>query len=951
MHRFLISLLIVWACVYAPAQQTQVYPRIETGAHSARANRIDTDLSGHYLFSASLDKTARVWDLRTGRLLKTLRPPMGDGDEGKLYAVAASPDGKTVAIGGFTGARGSYNHPIYIFDRESGTIRNTISGLPDTTGHLAFSRDGSYLAAALTGRKHGIRIYKTDGYVEVARDVDYGGDSYWIEFDALGRLVTTSFDGYLRLYSPDFHLLRKQASPGGKKPFSARFSPDDRLMAVGFDDSMAVDILAASDLSLQYTLQVPVADANNNELSKVVWSYDGKTVCAAGRYEEHYVAQMVCWGGMGKSPRRVFPVAGTTVMDLRALPDGGIAFCSADGAVGVVTVNGAVTWRAVTKAPDYRIPTNWPHVSTDGNTVETRADTLSDFTWQNHRLNFSVVQGKLSADGESQTTLQAPVQSGLNVANWDSDYHPTLNSRALHLADNDFSRSLAIAPNRDSFVLGSDFNIQKFDSSGNEIWTTPVPGVAYGVNITGDGRYVVAILADATIRWYRLDSGKEVLALFVDSDLQRWVAWSPDGFFTFMNGGDSLIGYQINRGPGRAGEFVKVDQLRDTFYRADLVTHILNPGGVEAIAAARNRVGDVSQALTAGLPPEIELLSTDSAVVNDDYLLQFRVRNAGGGKGRIVYRIDGTEMEGRAVDIAGTGGDTVSRYIPVGNGTHTLTVSAYSANGKIEGRPVTVRLTGRQPTSKTSLYVVSAGISHYLDNSLSDGVKFAAADANLVAATFKQQEGKGLYQRVDAVALPDSRATAMAIQNEISRAAKMVRPGDTFILYLAGHGIAVDGDYYFIPYEAEYTNQTDLLSKSMNREAIQALLKKIPTNKSVLILDTCNAGAYFESRDAASEKAAIEKVALMSGRAVLAASNSKEMAMDGYKNHGVFTYALLEGLRSADGDAQGEILITRLAEYVQRYVPEMTQEKWGIRQRPLSKVEGEPFPIAQKPAN
>src|SRR5271157_3023940 len=77
MHRFLISLLIVWACVYAPAQQTQVYPRIETGAHSARANRIDTDLSGHYLFSASLDKTARVWDLRTGRLLKTLRPPMG----------------------------------------------------------------------------------------------------------------------------------------------------------------------------------------------------------------------------------------------------------------------------------------------------------------------------------------------------------------------------------------------------------------------------------------------------------------------------------------------------------------------------------------------------------------------------------------------------------------------------------------------------------------------------------------------------------------------------------------------------------------------------------------------------------------------------------------------------------------------------------------------------------
>ncbi|MEB3254760.1 MAG: hypothetical protein VKJ05_00080, partial [Synechococcaceae cyanobacterium] len=51
--------------------------------------------------------TARVWDLANGgRLAAVLRVPVGEGDEGKLYAVALSPDGALVAQGGFTGPAG-----------------------------------------------------------------------------------------------------------------------------------------------------------------------------------------------------------------------------------------------------------------------------------------------------------------------------------------------------------------------------------------------------------------------------------------------------------------------------------------------------------------------------------------------------------------------------------------------------------------------------------------------------------------------------------------------------------------------------------------------------------------------------------------------------------------------------------------------------------------------------
>jgi WD40 repeat protein len=86
--RFVALLTMVGISVLARAQ-VKVYPRIETGTHLATVMRIDVDASERFLFSASEDKTARIWDLSSGKLLKVLRPPIGDGEEGMLYAVAS----------------------------------------------------------------------------------------------------------------------------------------------------------------------------------------------------------------------------------------------------------------------------------------------------------------------------------------------------------------------------------------------------------------------------------------------------------------------------------------------------------------------------------------------------------------------------------------------------------------------------------------------------------------------------------------------------------------------------------------------------------------------------------------------------------------------------------------------------------------------------------------------
>ena len=140
--------------------------------HTAAIRRIAVDAAGRYAVTASRDKTARVWDLGTGKLLAVLRVPVGDGDEGKLYAVALSPDGRLIALGGWTGPTG-LNESIYLLDRLSGRMLKRISGLPRVVTALAFSPDGRHLAAALWGQ-NGIRIFSASPpWTEVARDTDY----------------------------------------------------------------------------------------------------------------------------------------------------------------------------------------------------------------------------------------------------------------------------------------------------------------------------------------------------------------------------------------------------------------------------------------------------------------------------------------------------------------------------------------------------------------------------------------------------------------------------------------------------------------------------------------------------------------------------------------------------------------------------------------------------------
>ena len=171
---------------------TEPIPRIETGMHTAMINRVGVDRDCRVLVTGSDDKTARLWALPeqgmgAPKLLRVLRVPIGPGNDGKIFAVALSPDGRFVAAGGWSRSGG--DNWVYVFDAATGKIVRRLGKFNDVIVHLTWSADGRYLAATLGGQ--GLRVWETAGWSLVGDDRNYGGkESYGAAFDATGRLYT-----------------------------------------------------------------------------------------------------------------------------------------------------------------------------------------------------------------------------------------------------------------------------------------------------------------------------------------------------------------------------------------------------------------------------------------------------------------------------------------------------------------------------------------------------------------------------------------------------------------------------------------------------------------------------------------------------------------------------------------------------------------------------------------
>lgn len=542
--------------------------RIETGMHTAIIEHISVDAQGRYLVTGSRDKTVRVWDIQQGTLLHTLRPPIGPGHDGKIFAVGISPNGESIAAGGTASLSGSAEFSVFIFDRVSGELVRRINQLPNVVYDLRFSPDGSRVAIGMASG--GLRIFQVRDGQLLFSDGDYGDSLTSLDFDPTGRLVTSSLDGQIRLYDP-IPARPRQTSLGADKPYSVRFSPDGARIAVSYMSAARVAILASENLQ---PLKAPsVRGVVAEDLSALSWSRDGQRLCAGGRWLVGDKAQIRCWSGRELSSLRDFTAWTDAIYDLATRPDGQLIFASGEPAWGVLDSAGRPLRILASPSADFRDNLAGFRVDESGGRVR--------FSYEKHGrqpVTFSVLQKGFETTAAAPDTLRPArlTAAELAITGWQGSPDVRVNGLLLRMTAHEEALSLAIAPDARWFVLGTGRFVRCYSHDGSERWAAPAPGETQAVNISGDGRLVVAAYSDGTIRWYRSDSGAELLALFAHRDHSRWVLWTPAGYYDTSSDGESLIGWHIPRGPNQNAEFRPAAWLRETYHRPELVRRALS---------------------------------------------------------------------------------------------------------------------------------------------------------------------------------------------------------------------------------------------------------------------------------------------------------------------------------------------------------------------------------------
>jgi WD40 repeat protein len=902
-------------------EQTSAPPvlRLETGMHTAPIRAAAVDAGGRLLATASLDKTVRLWSLPTGEQLKVLRPAIGSGAEGELFAVAVSPDGRFVVAGGWTGFEWEKANSLYVFETGTGQLVRRIGGLAQVINRLAWSPDGRYVAAGLAGA-NGIRVFETGDWHEVLADSDYTGAVYGLSFSGPGMLVAASFDGGVRLYGGGLHPVARTRAPGGNHPYSVAFSPDGSVVALGYGDTLNVDVLSVPELHRVATADV--SGLTGGSLSQVAWTRDGALVAGGAYWSESTGSPIFRWAEAGRSKRAQLAAADGTVTGLVPLPDGGFAYATADPAFGRYEAGGNRVLDRRSAIADFRGQLDRLRFSTDGGRVA--------FGLQKGGGNpawFDVEARRLTLENAPRE-LSAADAANLPLHDWNTTT-PRLSGNALPLEKNETSRSVAIASDRRSFVLGTDWYLRRYGNRGEPIWSVPVPGAAWAVNVSGDGQLAVAALADGTIRWYRFHDGRPLLALFMDREGRRWVMWTPEGPYDASPGGEDLIGWHINRGLDHAADFFGVSRFRDRYYRPRAVQAVLRGQDVEeALREARAPSKPPTPAL---LPPVIRILSPSEGdgMSKSPVEIRYSVRSPSGDPvTAIAAKVDGRPVEqpGPASGNAPAGPDGErqgSVSVPLGaNATITLVARA----GERTSEPASVKVVWKggkkKDVLKPKLYVLAIGVSQYKDSNLT--LRYAAKDAGDVAAALKEQEGR-LYGEVVVKVLRDDEATLTNITEGLDWIAEQATSLDVAMVFMAGHGMDDEGKYYFLPTDVDLNK---LRRTAEPQSDIQDSLKRI-AGKALFFFDTCHSGAVMGGRRGVAPDIngiVNDLVSAENGVVVFAASTGRESAFEREEwGHGAFSQALIEALTGkVDFFHDGVITVASLEYWLADRVKKLT---------------------------
>ncbi len=154
---------------------------------------------------------------------------------GTVWAVAVSPDERLVAAGGH--AKGE--RVIRLYDRDSGAVRGELKGITGNVYALAFSPDGSLLAAATQEPR--VLLWEIGSCQQKKPLSGPTAALFGVSFSPDGKKIAAAgLDGYLRVWDTLSGDLLVETEAHREGALAVAFSPDETMIASGGWDKRVV---------------------------------------------------------------------------------------------------------------------------------------------------------------------------------------------------------------------------------------------------------------------------------------------------------------------------------------------------------------------------------------------------------------------------------------------------------------------------------------------------------------------------------------------------------------------------------------------------------------------------------------------------------------------------------------------------------------------------------------
>ena len=824
---------------------------------------------GNTIYAGGYDKKITAVDFNTGKEKYKL-----EGYKEGIKCMTVSPDGSFLVSGGY--------QELVLWDLSSRQKRTTVFDYKGSVNSVQYSKDGKYFY--VTGGSKTVDVYKGE----------LGTKEYTLSSHSEGtRAIAISPDGNIA-YVSDYdkiimkvdlinkRVLKKLGSISDENILSMAYSPDGKTLAmVGVEKKVILLDTETDEIITKFEGVV-----------SGIWDLDcspsGSNVACSYYFEDFRIWDLASVSQI-YTPQQEKKIS-TFNTELEFSPDGkDLVTSSFQYQTGDPVYKLSATLESwdvasgnrLVKFEKHNIRRGTPrdvHYSPDGRFVATSHNdgkfslfdsktgklvkTISPYDKDVVKFVFSP-DGKYIISQESYKTLkcwgletQNPIwsiaataeirsmslcpQSNSFIASWGSNIHLIDMKTGGVIKKFNFNDALIISvlilPDGKRFLSGGvDKCIRLWDiETGKVLKTLKVSGVVGELVCSDDGKKVFASYGGILDLW-DIENGDKLVSMVGIKNTNEWAIFTPDGYWDgSMNCGNYFF-------MAKNLDLYNIDQFAVKNNRPDIILERLQSPNKELISHFKRqfkkrlrKLGiseeDVSK---ESHTPESKIIA--SKKVGKFVELSLKFNDSKYALKHYNIFVNDVPIYGRGKTLSGSS-QKITEKVELITGKNKIEVSCMNKKG-VESYRDDVTFSYDE-TTNGDLYVLTIGVSKYKNPKLN--LAYAHKDALDLEQVCKDLKGKG-FENVYTKTLTNEQVTTANIK-AAKDFVKNAKVDDTFILFIAGHGMHdtdEEATYYYLTHNTDLKN---LKGTAATFETIEDLLQGIPPRNKLFLMDACESG-------------------------------------------------------------------------------------------------------------